>query len=266
MAKSLAMDPSIRKQNKIGLALGGGAVLGAAHIGVLQALEEQEIKIDYIAGTSIGSFIGALLAFGKKADEIETVLNELSWFKVTDLSLSLFGLLTNHKLGEILTNAIGDVTFADALIPLAVVTVDISTGEKVVLTAGSIKEAVMASTSIPGIFHPIELDGRLLMDGGVVENLPIDTIKQMGAEKIIAVNLATELKKPQNIIDILINVLHISILNNKIQQYEDADVIIELHLSDFNRVDTNQVPALIQEGYKQSAQILKESSQRLLEI
>ena len=250
-------------RKNIGLALGGGAVLGAAHIGVLQALEELEIQIDYIAGTSIGALVGALLAFGKNSQEIQKVFHELNWVKAADLSLSRFGLLSNQKLGDALSSVIGDAKFDDTLLPLSVVAVDIASGDKVILNTGDVAQAVMASTSIPGIFHPVEINGRMLVDGGVIENLPVETVKDMGADMVIAVNLTTSLKKPKNIVDILVNVLHIAILHNKVEQYDDADVIIELKLSDYNRVDTKQINALISEGYQQAKPILTESLSKI---
>ncbi len=259
MAQLPNIMKALRRKEKIGLALGGGVVLGAAHIGVLQAMEELDIKIDFVAGTSIGAFIGALLAFGKNAKGIKEILSELNWLKSTELSLSRFGLLSNQKLADTLTGAIGNSDLKDALIPLTVVTADISTGEKVVLKTGNVAQAVMASTSIPGIFQPLEIGGRMLVDGGIVENLPVSTVKNMGADKVIAVNLLTGLREPRNIIDILVNVLQLSIINNSKQQYEKADIILNLELSDYNRVDTDQVPDLITQGYEQGKLLLEKA-------
>ncbi|MDW7651958.1 MAG: patatin-like phospholipase family protein [Bacillota bacterium] len=250
---------SLRGRGKVGLALGGGAVLGAAHIGVLQAMEELDVQIDYVAGTSIGAFVGALVAFGKNAREISETLSGLNWFKAADLSLSRYGLLSNQKLADTLTGIIGDVDFKDAGIPLAVVATDISTGEKVVLNSGSVAKAVRASASIPGIFRPVEIDGKLLVDGGIIENVPVATVKEMGPEKVIAVNLMTDLRKPANIVDVLINVMHFSIIQNVKRQTSEADILLDLNLTDFNRVDTDQVPDLIEQGYRQGKTILEKA-------
>ena len=139
---------------KVGLALGGGVVLGASHVGVLQAITELEIPISYITGTSIGAFVAALYAFGMPWYDIEEVAMDLEWVDTAALSLSQFGLLSNHKLGEIVRNIIGDVRFQDAKIPLGMVASDVVNGEKVMLTQGNVAEAVMASSCIPGILNP----------------------------------------------------------------------------------------------------------------
>lgn len=157
---------------KIGLALGGGAVLGAAHVGVLRALDEQNIKINYITGTSIGALVAALFAFGKTWKEIELIALELKWLDITSITLSKYALLTNEKLGELLIKHIGNRNIEDSEIPLAFITTDISNGEKIVLNKGPVTTAVMASTCIPGIFKPIEIDGKMLVDGGIAENVP----------------------------------------------------------------------------------------------
>ena len=143
---------------KIGLALGGGAVLGAAHIGVLRALHEHNINVNYITGTSIGAFVASLVAFGKTWEEIESIASELKWMDISGVTLSKFALLTNEKLGELSIKHIGDKNIEDAMIPLAIIATDISNGEKIVLNKGSVATAIMASTCIPGIYKPIEFD------------------------------------------------------------------------------------------------------------
>ncbi|WP_352396961.1 patatin-like phospholipase family protein, partial [Aminobacterium colombiense] len=139
-----------RRKKKIGLALGGGAVLGAAHIGVLKAIEEFNLPISYIAGTSIGAIISAFYAFGKNWEEMAILLKGLNWLDISRISLSQFGLLSNKKLGKLITDNLGDVSFDEACIPLAMIATDITSGEKVVLKSGNVAAAVMASSCIPG--------------------------------------------------------------------------------------------------------------------
>ena len=184
-----------RRKKKIGLALGGGAVLGAAHIGVLKAIEEFNIPISYIAGTSIGAIISAFYAFGKNWEEMAILLKGLNWLDISRISLSQFGLLSNKKLGKLITDNLGDVTFDEACIPLAMIATDITSGEKVVLKSGNVAAAVMASSCIPGIFIPVEIDNRLLVDGELVENVPVTPLKEMGANFIISVDLFGKLKQ-----------------------------------------------------------------------
>ena len=242
------------KNKKIGLALGGGAVLGAAHIGVLKALEELEISIHYVAGTSIGAFVAAFYAFDKTWKEIEEIAVKLKWIDISGLSLSQYGLLSNEKLGELITEYIGNKKFKKSAIPLAMVATDISNGKKVVLKKGSVAEAAMASTAIPGIFKPLEIDGKLLVDGGIVENVPIHTLKDMGADYIIGVDLNAKhsYEKPNNIVDVMVNSFHFTLQASAKLQTKEADLLIQPNLSSFNRSDMDQVEDLIEKGYEDS--------------
>ena len=247
----------------IGLALGGGAVLGAAHIGVLAALEERKIKITSIAGTSIGAFIAALYAFGLTPEEIETKVTDLKWLDTAGFSISKYGLLSNKKLGDMLKKTVGDAQFKDVEIPLAVVATDIGTCEKVVLKEGNVAESVMASSCIPGIFIPVEIGSRLLVDGGLVENVPISPLKEMGAEMIMGVDINAKRKyqKPDDIIDVLANALDLAIDNATRIQTEGADVLITPKLSAYNRADVEMVHDLVKEGYDAVHEAIREIEQ-----
>lgn len=242
---------TIDRTKKIGLALGGGAVLGAAHVGVLQALEEFDISVAAIAGTSIGAFVAALHAFGKSGQEIEQIALDLDWLDFSGISLSQYGLLSNKKLGTILHDVLGDVAFEDAQIPLAMVAADIGRGEKVVLQQGDVATAVMASTCIPGVFIPIEFDDRLLVDGGILENVPVSPLKSLGAECVIAVDLNAKhaFTTPKNLIEVLLNTFDMTLMNATKLQTKDADVLIGPNLSSFNLIDTDQIADLIAQGY-----------------
>lgn len=249
----------LNKNKKIGLALGGGAVLGAAHIGVLRALEEFDISASYIAGTSIGAFVSAFYAFGKRWHEIEKIASDLKWLDVSGISLSRFGLLSNEKLGDLISEHIGDVTFDQADIPLAMIATNIATGEKVVIKAGNVAKAVMASTCIPGIFKPVEIDERLLVDGGIVDNVPVKPVEEIGADFIIGVDLNAEHshKKPENIIEVLLNAFDFTLMNATKLQTEEADLLITPDLSSFNLIDTDQFADLIKKGDLETRKILK---------
>ena len=241
------------------MALGGGAVLGAAHIGVLRALEEFNISVDCVAGTSIGAFIAAFVAFNKHWNEIKEIVQDLNWLDVSHISFSQKGLLSNKKLGRVIINTIGDMNFGQSNIPAAMIATDISNGEKVILKEGKISDAVMASTCIPGIFTPVKINKRLLVDGGIVENVPISPLKEIGAHFIIAVDLMTGYshKRPENIIKIL-NTFYFTIMNVTKLQTKEADLIIKPDLTDFNMVDTHQVTDLIETGYYEARKMLEE--------
>ena len=249
----------LKKNKKIGLALGGGAVLGAAHIGVLKALKEHDISISYVSGTSIGAFVSAFLAFEKTWEEIEEIAKDLNWLDISGMSLSQFGLLSNKKLGKLIEEYIGDVNFEEAKIPVAMIATDITSGDKVVLDKRNIAQAVMASTCIPGIFVPVEIEDRLLVDGGIVENVPITPLEDMGAEVIIGVDLNAEhaRKKPENIIEVLLRSFDFLIKTATELQTAEADILIKPDLSDFNMVDIDQADDLIEVGYKEAIKILQ---------
>ncbi|MCF8241611.1 MAG: patatin-like phospholipase family protein [Melioribacteraceae bacterium] len=252
------MDNSL-KNKKIGLALGGGVVLGAAHIGVLRALAELGIKITHTSGTSIGALVATFFAFGKTWKEIEEIALELDWLNISRLTLSQFGLLSNEKLGKLIVDNIGDVEFSDSKIPLSMIALDISKGEKVILREGKVAEAVMASTAIPGLFTPLVKNGMYLTDGGVLENVPITPLRDDNVDVIIGVDLRAKqsYREPKNIIDILITSFDLKLSNANKLQTEHADILITPDLSEFDRRNTSQVPELIKKGYDVSLPILK---------
>ena len=239
---------------KVGLALGGGGVLGAAHIGVIKSLEENKIPIDYISGTSIGALVASVYAFGMPLEKIRKIALDLHWLDISEFSLSQYGLLSNEKIGKMITENLGDVNIEDSKIPLSVIATDISKGEKVVLTKGSLADAVMASTCIPGIFIPITKGNQLLVDGGVVENVPVYSLKEMGAQFTIGVDLTARqtFRKPKNILEIFTNTINLRLKNGTRLQASTADLLISPDLSKFNLYETKQVPDLIEKGYHDS--------------
>lgn len=246
------------KGPKLGLALGGGAALGAAHIGVLKALDELDIQPDYLAGTSVGAMVGAMYAFGKSWPEIRELAEDLEWFDISGLTLSRYGLLSNEKMANLLEKVIGEQTFDRANIPLAIVATDIAKGEKVILREGEVAPAVMASTCIPGIFVPVEYEDEMLVDGGIVENVPISPLQDMGAEVIIGVDLNAKhaFEKPGNIVEVLINAFHFTLITASQASYQEADLVIQPDLGEFSRTDPNQTEGLMEAGYKETMRML----------
>jgi len=250
----------------LGLCLSGGATRGLAHIGVLQALEDNNIRPDYLSGTSIGSFAAALYAFGISLKEIRIVGKGMTPINVSKLKLSRYALFSNEELGKLIQSKIGKAKIEDSLIPLAIMAVDIATGEKVVLRKGEVAPAVMASNAVPGLYRPIYIDGRMLVDGGIAEDVPISPLKPMGADVVVAVNLSAERRysTPNDIIDIILNAIDIAIDENTKLQVRQADVLIEPQLSHFPRMDVSMIDDLIAEGYR-STQVSIEKIKLLLE-
>lgn len=179
---------------KIGLALGSGGARGLAHIGVIKVLKENNIPIDFIAGTSMGALVGAAYASHTDIKIIEKAYLEIEWKKIVRLSsdLSLFsgGLVAGDKIKSFIQSELGCAkNFSDLKIPFAAVATDMSTGEAVFLTEGDLPEAVRASISFPGAFKPVAINDRWLIDGGAVDPVPVDLVKSLGADFVIAVNL-----------------------------------------------------------------------------
>lgn len=248
----------LSRKLKLGLALSGGATRGLAHIGVLQAFEENGIRPDYLSGTSIGAFAAALYAFGVPLSEIRRIGQGMTPLRVSKLKLSRFALFSNEELGNLIVAAIGRVRIEDAPIPLAIMATDISRGEKVVLREGEVASAVMASSAMAGIYLPVHLDGRMLMDGGIIEDVPISPLRPMGAGMVVAVNLSADRKYrvPEDIIDILFNAFDIAIDENTKEQVKVADMVIEPCLSGFRRVDVKQIDEMIAEGHRAATEVI----------
>jgi len=192
---------SVPARQKIALALGGGGARGLAHVGVLRALEREGIPIDGIAGTSMGGLVGALYAAGVPLDTVEAELDRLSNVKeqmrLVDVSISAAGLsVRGRRVYNFMADLVGeDLTFADLRLPLVMVAVDIRTGRPVLLQGGLVIDAVRATISVPGVFMPVDLGDFRLVDGGVLDNVPVDVARGMGAShglgapRVIAVDV-----------------------------------------------------------------------------
>jgi NTE family protein len=180
-------------RKKVGLALGGGAARGLAHIGVLEVLEREGIPIDLVAGTSAGAIVGALHASGISAADIREKVLAFDWGqrrRLVDISLPRTGFIAGERITrEVVKMMGGDLRFSDLDKPFACVACDLITGEEAVMTGGSVAEAVHASMSIPVIFQAVKRKGRYLIDGGLVNQVPVNVAKALGADYIIAVNV-----------------------------------------------------------------------------
>jgi NTE family protein len=184
------------KGKKIGYALGGGAARGLFHIGVLSVLEEYGVAPDIIAGTSMGAIIGALYASGLKTGDLKKIANGINWrevIRLTDIvALPKSGLVQGRRIVALLKSILGDIGFPQLVYKYAAVAADLYTGKQVVLTEGSLIEAIRASISIPGIFTPVHSNGRYLVDGGLVNVVPVSVCRDLGADFVIGVNVIPE--------------------------------------------------------------------------
>lgn len=254
----LQKEKNMESKKTVSLALGGGSVLGALHIGVLKALQEHDMIIKSISGTSAGAIVAALYAFGKSAKEIEEIILDLEWSSVLGVTFSKYGFLSNKKIGNFIEKHIGTKNIQDAKIALSIVAADITTGEKVTLTQGDVAKAVMASTCVPGIFTPVEIQSRLLVDGGIVENIPLNSLQNIDVDYKIGVDLLCDnsIKRPSNMIEVLYNSFYFLVKANKKAQTKEADIIIRPNLMGFNAIDMSQMKDLITLGYEETQNAL----------
>jgi NTE family protein len=257
----------VLSRKKIGLALGSGSARGLAHIGVLKVLKAEGIPIDMIAGTSMGAVVGGLYALRRDITRIERLADEISWrrlLSLVDLTFHRTGLIRGQRVVAWAKSAIGDVQFRDLEIPFSCVATDIMTGREVVINEGSVMEAVRASSSIPGLFSLAKWRGQYLVDGGLVNPVPINTVKNMGAEFIIAVNVLpdtslgdktywktrrgkTGFKEP-NMIEVLMQSMYIGARPLVQSALTGADIVIEPQVASIGPGDFRRARECILQG------------------
>lgn len=267
MAAESALSPSSSDQRpKLGIALGGGSAHGLSHIGVLRALEQQGLVPDVVAGTSIGAVIGAAYVFGKLA-EVEAAARRVNWlevFRLTDIQFGKNGLLGGHAIVREIRSYLGDATIEDASRPFAVVAADLIKDEEVVLRSGQVADAIRASISIPGIFSPVAKDGRLLVDGGIKNPVPISICRELGADVVVAVDVSGDRRAPggltgdaipedfrPGIVEVLITTMAVVMkqLANARSLTSPPDVLIVPKVGHIRPYAFHRAPELIEAGW-----------------
>lgn len=216
------------KKKTVGLALGAGGARGIAHVGVLEALKENDIPINYIVGSSMGGIIGGLYASGFSIEDMKKEIRRLKMLKIFDLDIDMnrkLGMLRGEKVKKLLIKLAGDKQIEETIIPFACTTVDVLTGEVNLLDAGSLVTAIRATSAIPGIFRPIEIDDMLCVDGGILDRVPCESVKKMGADVVIGVDVlgdVTKVSKPKNIIEMINRATFL--MDNEICKYKNYDI------------------------------------------
>jgi NTE family protein len=277
---------------KVGLALGGGGAKGGAHIGVIRVLERERIPVDYIAGTSIGSVVGALYALGYSADQIEGIMLAIPWDKgysdtiprknlpFRNKQRGQFNIPLNVGYGEgevktprgvlygqsaslLLRQAFGNLStltsFDDLPIPYRAIATNLSTNKAVVINSGSLLVAAQASSSVPGILAPIKYHDMLLVDGGITKNIPIDTVKEMGADHVIAIDIGEDLAHSEDLTDTfsilgqLSNFLTVTSSEDQKKLLTNRDLLIRPEIDHLSTTDWSTFPEGILKG-EQSAE------------
>lgn len=185
------------ERKKVGLALGEGGARGLAHIGVLKVLEEYNIPIDFISGTSMGAVIAALYSAEPNAKKLEKDALEIEWNKIFDYTIPRSGVIKGDKIEKLLYEKLHNLEFKDMKIPLFITAFDLENRQEIIFNKGNVVKALRASISIPGFFIPVENNNKILVDGGVVDPIPTEPLKKAGAEIIIAINVdCIKEKKP----------------------------------------------------------------------
>ncbi|CAN5146827.1 patatin-like phospholipase PlpD [soil metagenome] len=275
------------KRPKIGLVLSGGGARGFAHIGVIKVLEENQIPVDYISGASMGALVGALYATGRTPAEMEKLVEMLDWdellrgkpafdeltYRRKQDRRNLPGAITlggkganiklpsslnpGHEIGLVLDRLMlpyGDTTdFSNLPIPFRAVATDLVNAETVVLKDGSLAQALRATMAIPGVFAPVELNGKILADGGILNNIPTDVAKEMGADIILVVNIETQLgdrDSLQNLVSILGQTFFVATAENSRRSLRQADIIVAPDLKNYTTFDFGAGEKIVELGYQ----------------
>ncbi|MCX7176581.1 MAG: patatin-like phospholipase family protein [Proteobacteria bacterium] len=263
-----AVTPPPRPAAKIALVLGGGAARGFAHVGVIKALEAQGIVPDIIVGTSAGALVGALYAAGYSGFELQKLVLQLEESQFSDWSLPDRGVLKGEALQNFVNNAVGQRPLEKFGKLLAVVATDLNSGEPIVFRTGNTGMAVRASSSVPGLFQPVAINGREYVDGGLVSPVPVRIARNLGADFIIAVDISAkpQFGKTQSTIDVLMQTF--SIMGQTISRRElpEADVVIRPHIPDLRATDFQDRHLAVLEGEKAVAAILPNLKARLAKL
>lgn len=244
-----ATEPARRP--KLGVALGGGFARGLAHIGVLKVLEEEGVPVDFLAGTSVGSVIGAGYASGMSAAAMEEVAQLVRFKDFSRWTFSRLGLFSNDKLSIFLNKVLRCKTFEELEIPLAIAATDIITGEPAVFTSGDLVDPVRASCAYPGMFQPVQIGSRVLVDGLLAHAVPAMPLREMGAERVLSVHLAAHWvkpRRPRHVFDVIGQCFSIAQDRMCGPWRAASDLVLEPEIGDFGYDDFARATDLIHAG------------------
>ncbi len=239
---------------RIALVLGGGAARGFAHIGVIRVLEQERIPISLVVGTSVGSLIGAIYAGQRDSFDLEWTAFQLQQEDIFDFRLLNvvvgMGFARGEKLEAFVREKVKQTNIEDLSIPFAAVATDLNWGGRVVLDKGSIARAVHASSAIPGVFEPVSHVGKILVDGGVVDNIPIDVAREKGADLVVAVEISEDVGNPniKNLLDVILQSTNIMFAVNVDHLRSGADVLVQPAVGEVGMLDFAQKKRCMQAG------------------
>ncbi|NBO40686.1 MAG: patatin-like phospholipase family protein [Betaproteobacteria bacterium] len=244
--------PAAKKNLKLGLALGGGAARGFAHIGVLQVLEEEGIKPQMVVGTSAGSVVAAFYASGKTGQQLQWLADTMDESQFTDWANPFTGrgMLRGEALGKYINSQLNGMKIEDMKLPLGIVATDLRTGDGVLFRRGDVATAVRASSAVPSVFEPVRIAGKDYVDGGLVSPVPVRYAKQMGADLVLAIDISSrpEDAKTSDMLKVLLQTF--SIMGKSISQLElvQADVVVRPALPDIGSTEFSARKKSIEAG------------------
>jgi NTE family protein len=256
---------------KIALVLGGGAARGFAHVGVIRALEQEKIPIDLIVGTSVGSLIGAIYASDTNSFELEWTAFSLEKDDLFDYGIMTaitgMGAAKGEKLEAFVKSKIPAQNIENLKLPFAAVATDLNRGTRVVLDRGPVAKAVRASSAIPGVFNPVDIQGKLLVDGGVIDNIPISVARERGADLVIAVDISENVINYNitNLVDVMLQAVTIMAAENVKYKRKEADVLISPAVGSVGMLDFTQKKKCMQAGIEAAQKAMPEIREKIEE-
>ena len=256
----LEVPPPPRVPPKLGLALGGGAARGFAHIGVIQVLEEAGLRPDFVAGTSAGSVVAALYASGKTGAQLQQIGESMEEAAITDWTLPVFnsGILRGDALAKYVNQQVGGRSIENMTVPLGIVATDLYSGEMMVFQRGDTGLAVRASSAVPAIFQPVKISGRSYVDGGLVSPVPVRAARRMGAQVVLAIDITSPPDSSGSEGTLAVLLQTASIMGKSINAFElkEADVVVRPDLRAVSSADFSSRKKAIEAGRRAMLELL----------
>ena len=254
----ILVAPKLKKYKKIGLALGGGGARGFALIGVIKAFEEENIKFDYIAGTSIGSVVGAMMSYGVLSSQMEEIAKTI---KVKDIRTSKIPFMPSSTEGieNIVIRTMGDINVEDLKTPFCAVAVDMISGNEVDITRGRLCKALAGSCAVPTVFNAVNFEDKLLFAGGLQNTIPADVLRKLGCDAVVAIDINSTRgngAKSTKYLDLLMASIDVMMKSNAIKGYLNADIMVKPDLKRFRASKTDGMMEMIEEGYKATKEMM----------
>ena len=253
-----------RKRPSVGLALGSGGLRGLAHVGVLKILEEEKIPIDFIAGCSIGSLIGALYACGISPHMLHRLALNMERRHWIDFTIPEMGLVAGDRTLEVLRLLTRQRNFDELNIPFATVATDLAAGQEKIFTTGEVAQAVRASISVPGIFVPYQLDDNLYVDGVLVNPIPANAVRNLGAEIVIGVDLSTRPAAPiTNLFDVVLQSLNIMQSHMVAYNHSACDILLQPAVGQFSPSSFKHIDECVAAGEEAARQAVEQIFEKI---